>query len=274
MGNQCPQGFQLNPLTPLTCVAECPREKGFIFLPVNGLPSCAYKDDNAYAVNLTSVPGIEVTAGQAIPTVEELQSVSPAAYQKYREAQETFNMEFPVVYSQIEKQLEVNNAFKELQTAENVRDQSPDAYQSARIRYYTLVKGADWIDEEKERLAVAEVTPAVSKYEQLRTDLTSRIDQQQKTIDLATSVKDKILSVRDEMRYSANTFSKQIDDLRNQINMERKKQDTERVTSTWGWFDIFLNVILILVSISVIYVIFKKMTTSNPTPIQPTFITR
>lgn len=273
MGNQCPQGFELNPAAMFSCVIQCPREKGFVFLPVNGVPSCVYKDDTAYVVNLTAVPGIEIKTGDPIPTVDDLKTTHLAAYQKYKEAQESFDTEFPLVYSQIEKRVEVQNAFRDLQTAENARDQSPDAYRSARIRYYTLIKGEDWVDEEKERVAVAEVTPAVSKYEQMRTDVTSRIDQQQKTIDLATSVKDKILSVRDEMRYSANTFSKQIDELRNQINIERKKQDVEKVTSTWGWFDIFLNVVLILVSVYVIYILFRKMTAS-PQVTQPTFILR
>jgi hypothetical protein len=154
-----------------------------------------------------------------------------------------------------------------------VRVKSPEAYQAARLRYYTLVKGEDWVDEEKQRVAVAEVAPAVSKYEEAYSDLTNRISQQQKTIDLATSVKDNILSVRDEMRYSANTFAKQIDELRNQINLERKKYEEEKLTSSWTWFDIFLNVLLIFVSIYVIYVLFKKITTPKPYP-TTTFITR
>ena len=273
MGNQCPQGFQLNPTTPFTCVVQCPAEKGFTFLPVNGVPSCVYKDDNSYAVNLLVAPGVEVKEGESLPTVEELQTKNPAAFQKYKEAQSDFDTKFPVVYSQIEKQIETTNAFKELQAAENARDQSPEAYQAARVRYYTLVKGEDWVDEEKQRVAAAEVAPAVSKYEREYSDLTSRISQQQKTIDLATSVKDKILSVRDEMRYSANTFSKQIDDLRNQINLERKKHEEEKLTSTWSWFDIFLNVLLIFVSVYVIYILFKKMTTPKPYP-TTTFITQ
>lgn len=260
MGNQCPQGFQVNPAGPFTCVVECPKDKGFTFLPINGVPACAYKSDPSYFVNLKPVPAIQVLQGQTLPSVDQLRTSNPAGYQKFKEAQDSFNADFPPVYAKIEKQAELSNAFKELQDAENVRDQSPEAYQSARVRYYTLLKGEGWANEEKERIAKAEVVPAVNKYSDAYEDLTTRVNQQQKTVDLVTSVKDKVLSIRDEFRYSVNTFGKQINELKNQINIEKKKHEKEEVTSSSTWFDIFLNVLLILVSIFVIYVIYRKMT--------------
>lgn len=260
MGNQCPQGFQLNPIGPFTCVVECPKEKGFTFQPLNGVPACVYKSDASYFVNVKPIPAIQVKEGESVPTVDQLQTTNPAAYEKFKEAQNSFNVDFPPVYAKIEKQLELSNAFKELQDAENVRDKSPEAYQSARVRYYTLLKGEGWAAEEKERIAKSEVIPAVNKYSDEYQDLTTRINQQQKTVDLVTSVKDKVLSIRDEFRYSVNTFGKQIDELKNQINIEKRKQKQEEVTSPSTWFDIFLNVLLILVSLFVIFVIYRKMT--------------
>lgn len=272
MGNQCPQGFQVNPAGPFTCVVECPREKGFTFLPINGVPACAYKSDPSYFVNLKPVPAIQVTQGQTLPSVDQLRTSNPAGYQKFKEAQDSFNADFPPVYAKIEKQAELSNAFKELQDAENVRDQSPEAYQAARVRYYTLLKGEGWANEEKERIAKAEVVPAVNKYSDAYEDLTTRINQQQKTVDLVTSVKDKVLSIRDEFRYSVNTFGKQINELKNQINIEKKKHEKEEVTSSSTWFDIFLNVLLILVSVFVIYVIYRKMTRPVLPPGYTTFV--
>lgn len=272
MGNQCPQGFQITPSAPFTCVVECPKDKGFVFASIQNVPSCAYKDDNSFFVNLKPVPAIQVRQGQPLPTLQQL---DPANSQKYKEASDSFQAEFPVVYAKIEKDTELKSAFKSLQEAENARDKSPEAYQTARARYYTLLKGEAWAAEEKERIARAEVEPRVQEYSGKLDDLTKRIDQQQKTVDLVTAVKDKVLSIRDEFRYSVNTLGKQVDEVKNQIHIERKKHEVkEKKTSESTWIDIFLNVFLILVSLFVIYVLFRKFTAaSNATPIpsQPSF---
>lgn len=274
MGNQCPQGFQITPSAPFTCVVECPKDKGFVFASIQNVPSCAYKDDNSFFVNLKPVPAIQVRQGQSVPTLEQLQARDPANYQRYKEAFDSFQSEFPVVYAKIEKDVELKSAFQALQDAENARDRSPEAYQTARARYYTLLKGDAWASEEKERIARADVEPRVQDYSGKLEDLTKRIDQQQKTVDLVTAVKDKVLSIRDEFRYSVNTLGKQVDQVKNQIQIERKKHEAEeKKTSESTWIDIFLNVFLILVSIFVIYILYRKFTSSssNTVPSQPSF---
>ena len=85
-------------------------------------------------------------------------------------------------------------------------------------------------------------------------------------------VKDKVLSIRDEFRYSVNTLGGQVEKVKNEIQMERKKQQqTVEVTSESTWMDIFLNVMLILVSLSVIFVLYRKFTTPSVQP-QPRLI--
>ena len=263
----------MTPTAPFTCVVECPKDKGFIFASIQNVPSCAYKDDQTFFVNLKPVPAIQVQRDEPVPTLEQLQSTHPGNYRKYKEAYDTFQSEFPVVYAKIEKDVELKNAFKSLQEAENARDKSPEAYQTARARYYTLLKGESWVAEEKERVARADVEPRVQQYAGRLEDLTTRINQQQKTVDLVSSVKDKVLSIRDEFRYSVNTLGKQVDEVKNQIQIERKKHEQEEKTSEWTWVDIFLNVCLILVSLFVIYVLYRKLTSSSSsnTLQQPSF---
>jgi hypothetical protein len=272
MGNQCPQGFQLSPSAPFSCVVECPRDKGFVFANNQSLPVCAYKEDQSINVKLKVVPAIRGEEGKPIQTVEQLEAKDPAGYQKFKEARDEFNADFPVVYAKIEKDVALKDAFKQLQDAENARDKSPEGYQSARARYYTLLKGEGWANEEKERVARGEVDPMVAKFSGAQQDLQTRITQQQKTIDLMKGVKDKVLSIRDEFRYSVNTLGGQVDQVKNQIQMERKKQQQSvQVTSDWTWVDIFLNVMLILVSLLVIFILYRKFTTPSLQP-QPRLI--
>lgn len=263
MGNQCPQGFQVNPSAPFTCIVECPADKGFAFASIQNVPSCAYKEDKSFFLNLKPVPAIQVAQGRPIPSVEQLDA---GAQQKFKEARDEFQRDFPPIYAKIEKDTELKNAFQQLQDAENARDQSPEAYQTARARYYTLLKGETWMQEEKQRVARGEVDPMVNKFSDAYQDLNTRISQQQKTIDLVKGVKDKVLSIRDDFQYSVSTLGKQVSEVKNQIQMERKKQQAD-VTSEWTWLDIFLNVFLILVSLFVVYVLYRKFT--SPSVQQP-----
>ena len=94
---------------------------------------------------------------------------------------------------QLDKETLLKDAFSALQEAENIRDKSPQAYQDARIRYYTLLKGDDWVEEEKKRVLVSEVGPKVSSYMTSYYDMLRRTNQQRRTMDAVKAVKDKML---------------------------------------------------------------------------------
>ena len=257
MGN-CPSGFQVNPAQGLSCVVQCPNEKGFDNGIADGMPACIYRDDKSVFVTLSPVQGIQGSQGQpnVSITMEELKTKNPALYDLYKQAQDKFEREFPVTFSKVDKQRRIADAFKQLQTAENVRDESPQAYQDARIRYYTLLKGEDWIDEEKNRIMGAEVVPKITQYMNSYEDMNTRITQQQQTLDVVNNVKDKVVSMKDEFEYATNTFSKQIDELKNQINIEKKT----RVKDNKSWVDLIFNILIVLAGITAVILLIRKMT--------------
>lgn len=240
----CPNGFQVSPTNGRTCVVACPQDKGFETAVVGGMPVCRYKDDNSIRVNLMSVfPPAE---GRGL-TLETLKG--------YSQAQENFDKDFAVAYARIDKQKRIGDAFKDLQAAENARDQSPQAYQDARIRYYTLVKGDSWVEEEKTRITNSEVAPKILQYMNSYRDMNSRISQQQQTLDVVNNVKDKVLSMKDEFAYATTTFSKQIDQLKNQINIEKKQRKKE----SKSWMDLIVNILLVLAGITAIVVLIRRL---------------
>lgn len=234
----CPNGFQVNPSNGNTCIVRCPDEKGFETAVVDGVPVCRYKNDHTIRVGVTSLfrpADGQIDAG-------------------YKQAQETFDKDFAVAFAQIDKQTQIADAFKELQAAENARDQSPQAYQDARVRYYTLLKGDTWVNEEKERITNSEVAPKIIQYMNSYKDMGTRIQQQQQTLDVVNNVKDKVLSMKDEFAYATNTFSKQIDELKSQINIERKHRKEEKKS----WIDVILNVLIVVFAIVAIIVLFRR----------------
>ena len=263
MGNKCPSGFQLNSASPGTCVVQCPADKGFVFQLANGVPACVYKTDSTAFVPLTPIAGLATKGNDPAPSLEVLKTSSPQTYNTFVAEQARFDKEFAVVFAKISKNKKLSDAFVELQAAENVRDKSPEAYQDARTRYYTLLKGDTWMTEERQRIATAEVDPNIIKYEQSYKDIKKRTNQQKKTMDVVNGVKDKVVSIRDEFKYSVDTFGKQISELKNQINIEKRTRDKEK-ENTWSWVDGLLNVLLVVVLLYAVLVIYRKIRSTRP----------
>lgn len=267
MGNKivkCPADYVPHPATPLTCLKQCPTDKGFQLKVVDGVPSCVYNDDNSTSVRLTAMPGVFVEPNVSLSDLKSVEKVNLDSYRKYVAEDERFASEFAVAYGKIDKKLKIQKAFEALQEAENVRDESPQAYQTARNAYYTLVKGEDWLDEEKERIAKSEVAPVVN---QLKSEIEStkqQIDSQKKTVDVLTGVKDKVLSLRDDFAYSVGTFQKQIGEIQNQINIQRRKFETATPKSEYSFWDILLNTLIVISLCVAIYMVYTKLRTPAP----------
>jgi hypothetical protein len=90
----------------------------------------------------------------------------------------------------------------------------------------------------------------------------NRNEQQTRTIDVVNGVKDKLLSVQDELETSVNAFSRQINGLKNMINMEREKQVEEK-KNIYGWIGIFLNILLVVAILFAIITIVRSILNRN-----------
>lgn len=264
MGNtlaRCPTGFQSSPSTVFKCVYSCPETQGFILQSVDGNPHCVYKNNVQYKLPLTQADAVFLDNKDTAPlTLERVKQINPEVYNQYKTAKDNFNRDYPVLYQSIDKEIKLADAFKALQDAENARDQSPQAYQEARVRYYTLLKGDTWKTEEKDRIAKAEVEPAVTRFQQLRDQAMAQIQQQQVTKDVVTGVKDKVVNLRDELKYSVDTFGKQITDIKNQIQMQNQKRLTEKVkTSPTEWIDWLLNGLIVVLLVAGVLLVLSRL---------------
>lgn len=262
MGNgvSCPVGFI--PGGFLTCVATCPADKGLENRSIANEARCVYKSDETRQFVLTPVGIVSLDKpGDPAPTLAWLQTNRPAQYTAYKQAQDDFTSKSSMLLDTIAKERQVADAFRDLQAAENVRDTSPQAYQDARVRYYTLTKGDTWIQEERKRLLDAEVLPNVASYMQSINSLTQRQAQQASTKSAVDTVKTKLLSLKDDFRTTTTTLSKQVTELRNQIELEKRRSAAQsQQTNEW-----FINIVLIVLSLVVIYVLYRRVT-RNPSP--------
>lgn len=248
---KCPQPFVSTDA--LSCVMPCPADKKFVRQGTAGSFKCVYSPDPSQSVDLVTVGAVPFNG----TTLQQLQSVNPQKFTEFSAEQTRFENAIVTLYANIDKQKKINDAFRDLQLAENARDQSPKAYQAARTAYYLLVKGPGWIEEERARVATAVVEPQVQRYRTAVSDADARTRDQQKTLDVVNGIKDKVLSLRDDFKYSVGTLSNQVEKVRAQVNLENRTRDKEK-DNTWVWVDTILNVVLVVALVYAAYTVGKR----------------
>ena len=238
-------------LSPLggACVPRC--EARYKMAVVEGIPTCVSKDAGGNVLasyQLTSFPLYDENASYN------------TSWHLWNSAVNATREQYLLADASMEKADKAAVAFADLQKAENIRGsaEGESAYEKAREAYYTLTKGDTWAAEEQERIAKTEAQPVVDNYLSKHTDLNNRITQQKSTIEVMNGVKDKVLSVEDDMQYSVSAFQKQIKAIRNQMNIDKKKQVLTAEKSS-SWFDVLLNWLIAITTILMIYFIVRYM---------------
>ncbi len=270
MANKCPpMGAVMNsPTDSGTCIFDCSKvDKGWEVQVRNGVPACVYTAQPSVYFSLPTFPALDAKEldlwmGNQLP-----REVGQRLMGQFESAGQETGKRFELAKSKISTKEQIADAFKDLQLAENVRDKSPDAYQDARIRYYTLVKGEDWGNEEKERVIKSEVAPKVASYMSSYQDMVNRQNQQQRTMDVVKAVKDKVISMKDDFKMTTNVFGKQIQELKSQIEIERRK-GAEQKEEIQSWIHYLVNTLLVVFAIAAIITIVRKLMATNSTPIK------
>jgi hypothetical protein len=264
----CPQEFTISPTNAGACIVkQCPAM--FELRTKDGVPACVYKPSPDVFFTLKQANMVPYTLGPMGRTfVPSINTLSPDIKAQFQELNADYKTKSVEAISSIEKTKLLQDMFKNLQNKENTRDQAPEAYQKARTDYYTLLKGEAWVEEEKKRIAKSETEPKVQQYSATNADITQRMGQQQQTYDIIKGVKDKMLSMKDDFQYTTNTFNKQIEELKSQINIERQKHSEEKQVA-YSWLDTLLNILIIMVVIYAIITVVRKLYSNQQSAYTP-----
>jgi hypothetical protein len=253
-GFACPSGFTT--ATGMQCAPICPADKGFESRVIGTDTQCVYTGDKSQFISLKLTPMyINPSPNSPPQTLEWIQINRPALYAGYKTSQDEFTAKLTTLLQEIDKAKQIADAFKQLQAAEDIRDTSPQAYQDARIRYYGLVKGPEWATSERARVLNADVMPTVASYAQTISDITARKAQQDKTKDVVGLVTSKLISMKNDFRATTTTLSKQVDVLKNQVELEKRRAVVQQQEQS----DWFLNVLLVILSLVVIVLLARKL---------------
>jgi hypothetical protein len=226
--------------------------------------SCTHKTDKTATVQLMPTPTYSVHP----QWVSHASRISYTGYpESHRGAYEAefkrFNDALAVEDAKIDKTTKLATAFNKLQESENARDTAPDAYQTARVAYYTLLKGDTWINEEKNRVANTEAQPVINNFLDKYKSLQYTRSRQQAVIDSMNNVKQSVLGVKDDLDFSVSNFQKHIEDIKNQINKDKRDQDIQLSKAT-TWIEVLLNWLIALASLIAIFFLGRYLMRSKP----------
>ena len=101
-----------------------------------------------------------------------------------------------------------------------------------------------------------EVDPIIAQYRTSRQTADTELTAQRKTLDIVNGLKDKVLSLKDDVRYASTTLKEQVEKVQNQINKDRRGRQKETTTTFWTWLDTLMNIVIVgalLYAIAVIY---------------------
>jgi len=260
MGNACPSGFISSPAG---CVRDCSQADASFTISATDLQRCVYRTDPQQSFSLKPVGRLPLKASGGTYvriTLDEAKTANPQLYQQYQAETARVAQEIAIINEKVGKDRRVRDAFQRLQDAENARDKAPDAYQQARIAYYTLVKGEGWAAEERERVARAEVDPIIQKYRNDYVALSSQLNQQTQAYDTMQGIKDKVFRVKDDLSYSADLLMGHVQKIRSQIMLDRRKRESGEGQPDWyGWVDMTLNILLVVALVAAVWFVFKKL---------------
>lgn len=253
MGNnqfKCPSETSFG-AAPLSCIMSCPT--GFQLRMVDGAQQCVSIDDPEITVHLVAQPAImRPMDNNNIFSIADLKTSHPDAYARYSAEATRFNKEMTTARASVSHAKQVEAAARALQNA------APgEATDAAKAAYMELTGDPDEVAYQRDQAAATAVRKKTDRFISDYQFLKNQGNQQQKTLDLINSVKDNLLTVKDDVAFAVGTFGKQVEDIRNQINMNRRKR--EQATDYGKWLSIALNIAIVLALLFAIFVIGRKV---------------
>lgn len=97
-------------------------------------------------------------------------------------------------------------------------------------------------DQEKQNIATGDARREADAYISKYTELMNQYTRQKSTMDTIKGAKDKVQGLEQDLTFSVSTFSKQISEIQNQINVDRQRGETVKDS----WFDSILNILILL----------------------------
>ena len=270
MGNRqfkCPSETSPGP-APFTCVMTCPSE--FELKPVDGAPRCVSKDDPEVSIHLIPQTAVgRPLDDNSLFSIADLKTSNPDSFVRYSAEFERFNAEKVVAIGNIDHGQEVKAASEAVLAAAGKDASIVDA---AAAKYLSVTGNPDAAAYTIDKGIKNDLQKSRGRFIDEYHFLSNQSKQQQSTMDLISSVKDNLFMVKDDLEFSVGTFDKQISDIQNQINMNKRKQ--QQAVDYGSWMMMGLNIAIVLALLFAVFVLGRLVMTKVSTGASSSSTTR
>ena len=269
MGNQqfkCPTEATPTPGAPFTCVISCIDPSGqnnFELRNVDGTPRCVSKDDPEISVHLIPVPVVQRPDTDPF-SIDSLKSTDKEAHLRYSREFDRYKAAMVVAHGNIDRGKQIKAASDAVLAAAGKDQATVDA---AAANYLRVTGNPDEAAYTIDKGIRRDLDTSTSRFVEEYRFLMNQSNQQQDTLDLIRTVKDNLFTVKDDLEYSVGTFDKQVSDIQNQIN--KNKRIREQAVDYGAWMLFGLNIALVLALIYMIWVLGSKFTKKSPSTAPP-----
>ena len=156
----------------------------------------------------------------------------------------------PACDVQCQRNKQLNVLLTDLQKATVNKTKDPQAYENARMKFYTLKEGQGWLHTEKEKIAQKALKSATDGYEK-RHKLIEVENARRQAIDEAKAGE---VGDEDEVRFLRSQIAKEKDKAGVHSRLFELTTDTNIVQSSW--FPIFLDVLIAFFCLWIVYLLF------------------
>jgi len=246
MGNaqfKCPSDT-VNGISPLSCVMPCPES--YELRTADGAQRCVSTIDPSASIHLMPLAAVQRKADDTAPfRIDALKGVDDDAYTRYNVERTRFNKERAKADLRVDHQAQIDAAARDVLAAGGNDE-------TANAKYSALTKDPDALNVMYQTQIEKDKNRFIGDYQ----FLTNQVYQQQQTLDLINNLKDSVFSVKDDMEYSVGTFNKQIGDIRNQININRRIR--QQATDYGTWLNTGLNVLIVLALLYLVFTVGRR----------------
>jgi hypothetical protein len=258
---KCPMEATPNPGAAFTCVMSCVDPSGrdnFELRLVGGSPRCVSKDDPDISVHLLPIPQVQRSDTNPF-SISSLASTDQEAHLRYTKEFDRFKAEMAVAHGNIDRDKQIKAASDAVLAAAGKDQATVDA---AAANYLAVTGNSDAAAYTVDKGIQSDLDTTTSRFVEEYQFLMNQSNQQQDTLDLITSIKDNLFSVKDDLEYSVTTFDKQIADIQNQIN--KNKRIHEQAVDYGAWMMFGLNIGIVLALLYTIWVLGSSFTKRSP----------
>jgi hypothetical protein len=155
-----------------------------------------------------------------------------------------------------QRQKQLDGLKTALDSATTNKDTDPEAYEKARVAYYTLLEGNTWLATEKDRIAKQEIEPVLSQYSTQYNELKNRKKQQDIFVNLAATLKNQEKGNEEELAFlNKETDKEKIDtDVLNRLTQLKGAPVPQ-----FDWISYLLYGIIGVLGLYVVYLLITKI---------------